>query len=290
MPVGCVTQVTPGHHAFSCDGVTYDVEVSSACALGGCGVVFDVHGRTMNAASQDKSTKLRTIAPPLGYVVVQPTAPSGLLGPSWTPNTDDAKVWAFLQDLKRALLIDPKKVHFTGFSQGGAMTYRLLCAHADELASVAPIAAADGQSLSGQPTASLDCPFDETRSPSQPIPVLQMHGVNDGLVAIAKGRAQRAAAVSAWSLGAPTTVSSDAHFTHSRYTSPSGSVYEYLEHDWVVTQPYVPVPLGGHCIPGGDDLRQNATTGQTMFFSCAPPNSLAWGPLVMQFFVAHPRP
>jgi hypothetical protein len=81
-----------------------------------------------------------------------------------------------------------------------------------------------------------------------------------------------------------------ADHTHTRYTSASGGLYEFLEHAYNASPPYVLVPLNGHCIPGGDDLRANGALGQTMFFSCAPPNAFVWGEVVMQFFVAHPRP
>ncbi len=289
--VGCVTSVTAGHHAFPCSGVTYEVEISPACAAGGCGVVLDVHGATMTADAQDKSTKLRSLAPPLGFVVVQPSAPALLGVPSWTPSTDDPKVWAFVGQLRQALVIDPKKIHMTGFSQGGAMTLRFLCAHADVLASVAPIAAADGQTLTLlTPPFVLDCPFTGTGAgrPSQQLPVLQMHGTADGLVPFAKGQQQRDAALTAWGLGSPTVVSTSAAHTHTRYTSASGGLYEFLQHDFLASA-YVPA-IYGHCIPGGDDVIANGSLGQSLFFSCAPPNAFAWGQVVMQFFVAHPRP
>ena len=43
MPVGCVTTVAAGHHALRCDGITWELEISPACARGGCGLVVDVH-------------------------------------------------------------------------------------------------------------------------------------------------------------------------------------------------------------------------------------------------------
>ncbi len=290
-PVGCVTTVAAGHHALRCDGITWELEISQACARGGCGLVVDVHGLTMNGNLQDKSTKLRSLGPPRGFVIAQPTAPSGSLGPTWTPGSDDPKVWAFLQQLRTALAIDAKRVHMTGFSQGGAMTWRMLCAHADVFASVAPIAASDAQSRSSNnPPFMLDCPFTSGRSPSSEVPVLQMHGASDGLVPIAKGQQQRDAVITAWNLGSPVVVSTDAQHTRSRYTSASGLVFEYLQHSYAVTPPRLPVPLAGHCIPGGDDLGANAPLTQTMFFSCAPPNAFVWGEVVLQFFVDHPKP
>lgn len=171
------------------------------------------------------------------------------------------------------------------------MTWRMVCAHADAIASAAPIAAADGQSLtSTSPPFKLDCPFDSSASPSRQLPILQMHGTADGLVPFAKGTQQRDAVVAKWGLGAPTVVTSDSKHTHTRFTNPSGAVFEFLQHDYLVPPPLVLVPLQGHCVPGGSDLPANASLGQTMYFSCAPPNAFTWGARVMKFFVDHPRP
>ena len=38
-----------------------------------------------------------------GYVIVQPPAPAGSLGPSWTPATDDDRVWKFVTDARAGL-------------------------------------------------------------------------------------------------------------------------------------------------------------------------------------------
>lgn len=289
-PVGCVGNVSAGHHAFTCSSVTYEVEIPAACAGGGCGAIFDIHGATMTAAAQEKSTRLRALGKTKGFVVVQPTAPFTVIGNSWTPASDDPKVWKFATELFEALRIDPKRIHFTGFSQGGAMTWRMLCAHADVIASAAPIAAADGSLQPANPPFKLDCAFDGTQAPSRQLPILQMHGTADGLVAIAKGQQQRDAVIAKWGLGAGTVVASDAKHTHTRFTNAQGTVFEFLQHDYQVPPPLIAVPLKGHCIPGGDDLPANASLGQTMYFSCAPPNAFDWGQTVLQFFIDHPKP
>jgi pimeloyl-ACP methyl ester carboxylesterase len=290
-PAGCVTAVDAGHHVFPCEGIDYDVEVSPACAGGGCGVILDVHGYSMTAELEDKSTNLRALAGPAGYVVVQPNAPLVGLAPGWLPNVDDPKVWRFLGDVRRALRVDPRRVHVTGFSQGGAMTWRLLCAHGDELASVAPAAAADGQTPSvGLLFYALDCDFSATERPAREVPVLQAHGTLDSLVAFAKGRQQRDAVLAAWDLGSPTVVASGSDFTRTRYTNARGLEFEFVSHDAVVGTQLAPVVLGGHCLPGGADLLANGAPGQTMFFSCAPPHPFTWGRLVLDFFIAHPKP
>jgi polyhydroxybutyrate depolymerase len=289
VPTGCVTSVDAGHHVFACDGIDYDVELPSACVRGGCGVILDVHGYSMTAALEDKSTNLRALAGPRGFVVVQPTAPLSLAGRGWAPGVDDPKLWSFLDDVRASLHIDPKRVHATGFSQGGAMTWRLLCDHADELASVAPAAAADGATPSiGLFFYALDCDFAGSDTPSREVPVLQGHGTLDSLVAYAKGVQQRDAALSEWDLGDPVVVSTDADHTRTRYTNARGLVYEFVSHDAVA---YLgSVYVGGHCLPGGNDSPANADLGQTLFFSCAPPHPFVWGQLVLDFFEAHPKP
>lgn len=281
---------SPGHHVFSHDGIKIDLEVPDACAAGGCGLVLDIHGLTMNADQEDRSTGLRALVRARGYVLVQPNAPRGLIGPSWTPITDDAKVWSAVASVRAALKVDPERVHVTGFSQGGAMTFRLLCAHADEIASAAPVAAADGATLdSTVPPFRLDCPFDATSQPAVPRSILQMHGTLDGLVPIAKARQQEGAILTWLGTATDTVVAEGTGFRHRRYASAAkGVVFEYLEHDYVVTPPLLPVAIGGHCLPGGDDLA-GKVTGESMFFSCAPPNGFVWGPTVMDFFAAHPR-
>src|SRR5277367_4515739 len=68
----CAPTATPGHQLIDCpQGVTMDVEISAACAEGGCGIIFDVPGFTMSADVEDTHTRMRLLAPPLGYVVVQ---------------------------------------------------------------------------------------------------------------------------------------------------------------------------------------------------------------------------
>lgn len=288
-PVGCVDAIGAGHHSFTCSAVTYEVEIPAPCTGGGCGAIVDIHGATMSASAQDKSTRLKTLGTNAGYVVVQPTAPITVIGRSWTPATDDAKVWKFIEQLREALVIDPKRLHVTGFSQGGAMTWRFLCAHADVIASGAPIAAADGSLSTNTPPFKLDCAFDANAAPSRQLPILQMHGTTDGLVPIAKGHQQRDAVVAKWGLGSPAVVSTDAKHTRTRFTNAQGTVFEFLEHGYEAPPPLILVPLKGHCVPGGDDLPANGTLGQTMFFSCAPPVAFDWGQVVLQFFIDHPR-
>lgn len=273
---GCVTSVAAGHHVFRCDGIAYDVELSGACARGGCGLIVDVHGATMNADVQDRNTGLRRLGAERGYVVVQPTAPASAAGPSWDPARDDPRVLSFVRLALRALAIDPDRVHMTGFSQGGYMTWRMLCQHADLFASVAPAAAASGTLFDA-------CPFSATARPAREVPVLYMHGREDRIVAWSFAPPQRDAVVAGWSMAPDGVVSMDAQHLWSRWRSPSGTVFEFVEHRY---EAYSRV-LAGHCIPGSPDVGSSpfGTTG----YGCVGPSAFDWGERVVAFFEAHPR-
>jgi dienelactone hydrolase len=275
-PEGCISDVTAGHHVFACEDIDYDVEVSAACAMGGCGLIMDVHGATMDSADEDRNTNLRTIGSEAGYVVVQPTAPAGAIGPSWDPARDDPKVERFLELAMRVFRVDVDRVHFTGFSQGGYMTWRFLCRRADLFASVAPAAACTGSLFAA-------CSFMGEDTPSTEVPILYVHGRDDLIVPFSCAGPQRDAVVAGWSMTLDSTVSMDADHLWNRWQSPTGTTFEFIEHGYSAYS-YL---LGGHCFPGSDDVGTDRFgTGN---FGCEDESPFDWGATVLAFFEAHPR-
>jgi polyhydroxybutyrate depolymerase len=110
------------------------------------------------------------------FVAVYPNAVNG--------NWNDGRIWAgarrlpddvaFLRALAGTLTrngtIDPRRLYVTGPSNGGMMTFRLICEAADLFAGAAPIIANLPADLAGS------C------KPARPIPVLVMNGTADPLV------------------------------------------------------------------------------------------------------------
>lgn len=269
MPKGCVTEVGAGHHVFSCDGgIKYDVEIPVACASGGCGLVLDMHGYTMNAAQEDAGTGMRALGQQHGYVVVQPNAPG--LPAGWDQPTHAPLVFAFIGDVAAALLTDPKRAHVMGFSQGGGMTWRMICAHADFFASAAPLAGVIG------------CEFVPPNAPSREVPTLQIHGHKDNILNFNSfAIPQRDAAIAFWKHGAGAAFEMDATHKATRYLTAAGTPLEFWEHDYSAGS----FILGGHCFPGGSDV------GTSPFqFGCVETGTFVIGKLAMDFFVAHPMP
>jgi dienelactone hydrolase len=280
-PTGCVSDVSAGHRVVPCRGISHNLTVPDACLTRTCGLIFDVHGGTMSGDMEDKNTQLAEIAPPMGFIVVQPNAPAGL----WNATTDDPLVYSFLTNVRDAFHVDPHHIHMTGISQGGYMSWRFLCAHTELFGSVAPVAAA------GQANISIEtgCTFAGTDVPSAEVDILYMHGTEDALVDFAHAITLRDAIIAFYKMGEGTVVAGDGTYTRTRYATPSGRVLEFLQHDYASNSMYLGVAIKGHCFPGSQD--QSVTLpNQLMSFGCTPPNSFTWGHEVLAFLMAHPKP
>jgi len=281
-----------GFKAHHCEGLDLEISVPDECLEHACGFITEVHGFGMNAALMNGHTHMRELAGAKGYIVLQPSAPGGILTSAWSPS-NDAQVFALMQRVMRVWHVDPNRVHFDGYSMGAWMTWRFICAHSDVLASAAPIA--------GGERANSSCPFDpqgaaapdEPGTPAQQIPILYTHGRNDGFVAFSTAIAQRDAVVAAWYPGAELeVVAKDFDYEWDRYRNSDGTAFEFVQHDWACN--FV-LPLGGqtialkgHCFPGsnqflgcGRDTNGNGDGGVVYPFK--------WAETVLQFFVDHPK-
>lgn len=172
---------------------------------------------------------MRVLAPALGYIVVQPSAPPYLGAPSWETNDGpvyDDEVWSFVQATLAVLDADRERLHFMGFSQGGNMSFRMLCNHADELASLAP-------------TAELNC-FDlDGSGPPIKRPILYTHGHSDRIVPfVSKGEPARQRVKARYGLeGDGELFASGDGFEAHRWTSVDGVDFEFWEHDYDARPP-----------------------------------------------------
>lgn len=266
-PSGCVSEgLEPGDHSVPCDGLTYEVRLPASCPPAGCGLILDVHGYTMSGDMEDANTGMRALGEANGFVVVQPNADGSPA--SWS-EPDYPKVYAFVLDAL-TLGIDETRVHVTGFSQGGQLTFAMVCRWPETFASAAPGAAAGGECFSGG------------TPPATQVPMLQIHGTADALVAFSAGTAQRDGVIAAYGLGAGTPVASGTGYERTRYENASGVVLEFLQHDYTAGG-----ILDGHCYPGSTD--PGGLPDQLFAFGCNPPNGFVYGEEVMDFFVAHPR-
>ena len=82
---------------------------------------------------------------------------------------DSGYLRELIEIIQAQYAVDELSIHFTGISNGGFMTYRMACDHADLIASIAPLAG----------TTFLD---DSNCTPSDPVHVLHIHGTADSTI------------------------------------------------------------------------------------------------------------
>ena len=141
-------------------------------------LVLNFHGYTSNANDQMWYGDFRAIADTAGFLVVHPQG-SLLNGIThwnvggWTIGSTTVDVGfteALLDELSADYNIDQKRIYSTGMSNGGFMSFLLACQLSDRIAAIASV------------TGSMTPEIYNNCNPSHPTPVMQIHGVIDGVV------------------------------------------------------------------------------------------------------------
>ncbi len=144
-------------------------------------LVVLLHGYGATGEIQEAYFKLQPLAEERGFLYVHPDGTVDARGKQfWNatdaccgfgdPAVDDsAYVMAIIDQVKADYSIDPKRVFLIGHSNGGFMSYRMACDHADVIAGIASLAGA----TFADPAA---C------TPSEPVSVLQIHGTADATI------------------------------------------------------------------------------------------------------------
>ena len=257
-PQGCVTDVGPADKIVvtGCGGdITYNVSVPSQCIEFACGLIFDVHGWTMSGDIQERNTGIARRGREAGFIVVQPNAPGS--PPSWS-SSHYPFVADFMDLAIQVWRVDPNRVHFTGFSQGGAMTFWMRCNRADVIASAAPVALG-GAACSGNP---------------RPVRTLYIQGNNDIFVSEASKNSTIQSFVTKHALGPGTVLSSTPSRTLTLYVNASGFPFASIIHNDTSNG------VLGHCIMGSD-LPTDA-------YGCDQPADPTHGDAVIDFFLGSP--
>lgn len=290
----CVTDVSASdRHEFQCDGVAFKVLLTQECIDRACGLIFDVHGWLSNPDEQEgRSNLARAAMDNGGYIVVQPgelSEPS-----SWDPQVHYDIVFDFLQQTADAFDVDRDRIHFSGFSQGGLMTWKFICDHSDIIASAAPISSIE-----------VDC-FRNGPGPTRQVPIFFISGTSDlliryynsqvalsvpftlvnamydyemvtvdadeyefsatgDLVVEASGRINVASDSTRFEI---VDGSSQNSFLWTRYTNEQGVVFEHLRHN------------NGHVYPDNPD---------SLLFPEDPSVWFSIGDALLQFFIENPK-
>lgn len=270
-PDDCIAG-TEGVQRGECEGLRFDLHAPPECLERACGLILDVHGATMTGAQQEANTSLGELARGRGYLVLQPWAPDAWWDVSMYAL--DAQVLALAARVMQVFEVDERRVHMTGFSQGGFMTWRMLCRQPDLFASFAPLAA-DGMNVLRADTQ--DPCVGAGTTLLAPRPVYYAHGEADAIVGISGANETIDALRNAWGLARPELIGAGEHYEIFRYSSGGTGMVEHMQHS--LRSNYVDESFGaweGHCFPGSD---------APMGCGAGP----AWGEAVLRFFEAHPK-
>ncbi len=140
-------------------------------------LVLAFHGHGNSAAVFERVTGFSKVADAQSFIVVYP---QGAVGPDhrtgWnTSRPKDPKVndrlfiSELLNTLQSQLCVNPKRIYATGFSNGGGFTAVLAC---DFSARIAAFASVSGEYY----------PQPGGCEPARPVPLLEIHGTDDGTV------------------------------------------------------------------------------------------------------------
>lgn len=275
-PAGCITDTSAGDHVYMCSGLTVDARIPARCLQAGCGLILQLHGDTGDGPLMDAHTKMRDLGEQNGYIVLAPTGPDliAVSGHTWFASNDSMLV-EMTRQFATVFSVDPAKIHVTGFSRGAFVTWRLICNHSDLFVSAAP-------GGGGTNNNEMTC-FTGGRTPARPIPILFLMGRTDASVGYATLTQIRDGVIANYAAGAPQVITSNASYSHSRWTG--SSTIETFDHAYETVSNGPFANARGHCIPGST----SDPLAPAYAIPCQLPNAFVWGDEIMTFFLAHPR-
>ncbi len=136
-------------------------------------LVFNLHGYGSNAFEQELYTNFVPLADAEGFIVCHPDGLNNAwnVGFGGTTADDVDFLDKLIDSLSANYNIDLSRVYSTGMSNGGYMSYKLACELTHRIAAIASVTG------SMVPSELTIC------SPSRAIPVMQIHGTADAVVA-----------------------------------------------------------------------------------------------------------
>lgn len=141
-------------------------------------LVVLLHGYTASGTLQDYYFDFESLAEERGFLYAYPDGLVDQAGQHywnatdaccdhWDVGPDDSSyLRSVINGIKAVYSVDPKQVYLVGHSNGGFMSHRMACEHADTIAAIVSLAGAQWADIAR-------C------QPSEPVAVLQVHGSAD---------------------------------------------------------------------------------------------------------------
>jgi len=133
-------------------------------------LLLSFHGLTSNMEFNFNYTNFDQLAEDENFIVVHPNGISNTWTVSANDDTDINFIVACVNQLEEDYNIESNRIYSTGMSMGGFFSFSLACRLSDRIAAVASV------------TGSMYQPAINNCSPVKPMPILQIHGTEDGTV------------------------------------------------------------------------------------------------------------
>lgn len=133
-------------------------------------LLLSFHGLTSNMEFNYNYTNFDQLAEDENFIVVHPNGISNTWTVSANDDTDINFIVALLNQLEEDYNIESNRIYSTGMSMGGFFSFSLACRLSDRIAAVASV------------TGSMYQPAINNCLPVKPMPIIQIHGTEDGIV------------------------------------------------------------------------------------------------------------
>lgn len=241
-------------------------------------LVILLHGYSASGASVESYLGLLPLSEEYGFLYAFPDGTVDALGNRFWNATDaccnffgsgvdDAGyLRSLVEAVEAALDVDPRRIHFVGHSNGGFMSYRMACESADKVASIASIAGATFKD-------ELAC------VPTEPVHTLQIHGTSDSVIQYGGGSLGGASypgaieSTETWAAYATCSLTPD-------LSAPPLDLVAGLSGSETTVRRYEAM-----CLMGGSGEHWRVNGG-----SHSPNWNGSFGPLLVEFLLAHPKP
>ncbi len=241
-------------------------------------LVIALHGYTNTGPEVEAYFRLAPRAEEYGFLYLFPTGTDDLFGnPFWNATDaccnffgsgvdDSGYLRALVEVMGAEYNVDPRRVYFVGHSNGGFMSYRMACDHADTVAAIASLAGATWLDPA-------DC------APAGPVDTLQIHGTSDGVISYNGG-----CSFGNCYPGAVATTEQWAAFNGcSPVGEPGDETYDI--DGGIPGAETTVLRYDTGCEPGGSSQLWTIPGGPH-----SPALTPEFGRLVVEFLLAHPRP
>ena len=265
---------------------TYRIHLPAGSPGGPRPLVILLHGRGGTGSGMNTLTGFDAVADHHGVIAVYPDG----VDHSWADSlntpaeragvNDVAFIRALIDLLRSQYSIDRHRIYAAGMSNGAMMTERLGCDLANRIAAIAPVAGPMPQPLAA------GC------RPTRPLPVLEIHGTDDPIVAYGGGQITGGAGSV---LSAPATFSLWGSLDGCRSAATQTSLPQRIDdgttvqlrsyprcHAGVAVKLYT-VAGGGHTWPDGLPYLPRFLIGRTS-------RQFNASETIWEFFAAHPGP